>query len=180
MLCFHALISLVFAAMIQGDGSLKAAPDADLQVRIVPTSFVENGRAIDVRGPSQHFHVVVTNLSKAPVRLWRDRCSWGYYTVSFRFTDESGKTVAVKKRPRGWDSNAPDWTIVPPGGHMIFEVSFDDKIWQDAPALLPETPHGRRIKMKAVYSVEVDPQSQRRGVWTGEVSSPEEDYTIYR
>jgi hypothetical protein len=179
MRCINVLTFLAFGAMMQGDRLPKSMPDGDLQVRIVPSSFREaTGRAIELYRPSQHFHVVVTNVSKEPVRLWREWCSWGYFNVSFIATDESGKTVTMKKRPRGWDKNYPDWSIIPPGDHMIFEISLDDTTWQDAP--LPENGQTRRVRMKVVYAVPVDPETKSHGIWTGEISSPEDEYTIYR
>jgi hypothetical protein len=181
MRCINVLTFLALAAMMQGDKLPKARPDGDLQVRIVPSSFREKtGRAIELYRPSQHFHVVVTNVSKEHVRLWREWCSRGYFNVSFTVTDESGKTVTVKKRPRGWDKNYPDCSVIPPGGHMIFEISFDDTTWQGAPLPEPEMRQTRRVRMKAVYAVPVDPETKRDGIWTGEISSPEDEYTIYR
>ena len=45
-----------------------------LAVRIVPTSFQEKtGRAIELYRPSQHFHVVVTNVSDESIRLFLAR-----------------------------------------------------------------------------------------------------------
>jgi hypothetical protein len=179
MRCINVLTFLALATMMQGDRLPKAMPDGDLQVRIVPSSFREKtGPAIELYRPSQHFHVVVTNVSKEPVRLWREWCSWGYFNISFTVTDESGKTVTVKKRPRGWDHNFPDWSVVAPGGHMVFEIALDDTTWQGAQS--PKTHRTQRVRMKAVYAVPVDPETKGDGIWTGEISSPEDEYTIYR
>lgn len=52
-----------------------------LAVRIVSTKHHEKiGRTIELYQPSQHFDVVVTNVSDRPVRLWREWCRWGYFS----------------------------------------------------------------------------------------------------
>ncbi len=61
---------------------------------------------------------------------------------------------------------------------MVFEVSFDEAIWQNAP--LPDRGRSRAIKMKAVYEVPADDDTKEFGVWNGRISSPEETYTVYR
>ena len=150
-----------------------------LSIRIVPTSHRERtGRAIQLYGPGRHFHVVVTNTSRLPVRLWRDWCSWGYFNLSFAATDQAGRSFVVSKKPRGWDKNYPDWDIVPPGDHMVLEVSFDASTWENDP--MPEAGKSRTIKMKAIYEVLQDEESMKHGVWKGRISSPEETYTLYR
>jgi len=150
-----------------------------LALRIVPSRFHEKiGRAIELYGSSQHFHVVITNVSDQPVRLWREWCSWGYFSLSFVATDEDGKSVTVSKKSRAWKKNFPDATIVPPGDHMVFEVTFEDAIWQNSP--LPEQGRSRTVKLKAAYEVKGDEEAEKLAVWTGRVSSPEETYTLWR
>ena len=173
-------VACVFLAVLAVRGrAVEPQAPASLAVRIVPTRHQEKiGRTIELYQPTQHFDVVVTNVSDRPVRLWREWCSWGYFSLSFVATGEDGKSVAVRKKPRGWDRNYPDATIVNPGDHFIFEVSFDDAIWQDSP--LPEKSRSRTVRLKAEYAVEGDVQSEKLGVWTGRVSSPEARFTIWR
>jgi hypothetical protein len=176
---FVAIVGLILAWPGAGDGAAGGTPAPRVEVRIVPTKIGEKiGRAIELWRPEQHFYVVVTNVSDEPVRLWREWCSWGYFNLSFVVTDGAGEEVRVTKRPRGWDKNFPDDSIVPPGGHAVFEVSFDESVWQDAP--LPEAGKSRAVRMRAVYEVKEDDESVKHGVWTGSVSSPDETYTIYR
>ena len=140
-------------------------PEA-LVLRIVPSHFHERTRrAIVLYGSSQHFDVVITNVSDQPVRLWREWCSWGYFSLSFVATDEDGKSVAASKKLRGWDKNYPDATIVPPGDHMVFEVTFEDAIWQNSP--LPERGRSRTVKLRAEYEVKGDEKAEKLAVWTG-------------
>ena len=83
-------------AELSEDRPAEPAQVAPLAVRVVPTSYrEETGRAIQLYRPSQHFHVVVTNVSDESVRLWREWCSWGYFNLSFRVTDEEGGPVEV-------------------------------------------------------------------------------------
>jgi hypothetical protein len=165
------------AIAVPGDDPKENGPheaeSPSLSIRIVPTSHDETtGRAI--QGP---FHVVVTNVSKQPVRLWKEWCSWGYYNLSFIAAERDGKTVAVKKWRRSFFANSPDWMILPPGDHLVFDVSFAaEAVWQDAP--LPRANQPRRVLLRAVYEVTEDGMSKKFGVWTGRVASPEAVYTI--
>ena len=61
---------------------------------------------------------------------------------------------------------------------MVFDVSFGESIWQDAPS--PDPGPGRKVKIKAVYEVPADQDAKKDGVWNGRVSSPEDEYTFYR
>lgn len=159
--------------------SAPASPPAPLAVRIVPTRNTEQlGPAFELYLPEQHFHVVISNASGGPIRLWREWCSWGYFNLAFVVTDEGGRAVTVKKANRSWRKNYPDAMIVPPGGHMVLEVTFDPATWPDAP--LPERHRSKAVRMRAVYTSRPDKDATEHGVWTGEVSSGEESYTIWR
>lgn len=160
------------------DDAAREQPGPALAVRIVPSAYRERaGRSIGGR-----FHVVVTNVSKQPVRLWKEWCSWGYFNLSFVVTGEDGKTSVVKKHGRNWANNFPDWMIIPPGDHLVYEVTFDETVWEGAPARPPGRDLGQplRVKMKAIYEVPADDHAREHGVWTGRVSSPEETYAMYR
>ena len=157
-----------------------AEPPADsLAVRIVPSSTNnKGGHSITLFLPAQHFYVVITNVSKEPVRLWREWCSWGYYSLSFSVVGPDGKDILVKKKQIGWTKNFPDSTTLAPGDHLVFEVTFDQAVWPDAP--VPDKGKSREVKMKAVFAIAADDESKQHGVWVGEVSSPVASYTIYR
>ena len=128
------------------------------------------GGAITLGGPTQHFHVVVTNVSGNPIRVWREWCSGGYFTLSFQATDEAGKTTTVKKNNRGWDKNYPDGTTIPPGDHPVLEVLFDEATWQDPP--LPEQGKSRTVRLRAIFEVPADQDTKASQVWTGRTLSP--------
>jgi hypothetical protein len=76
-------------AGLSGDRSAQPPPSAPLAVRIVPTSNTEKlGPGIELYGPEQHFHVVITNASGGPIRLWREWCRWGYFNLAFVVAEE--------------------------------------------------------------------------------------------
>lgn len=167
-----------FVAAFGIAGVLAAGEPSDsISVRIVPSGSGEK-RSITLWQPEQHFHVVITNISKEPVRLWREWCSWGYYSLSFTVLDANGKETILKKAPRGWRKNFPDAMTLAPGEHMVFEVTFDQTIWPNVP--LPEKGKSHDVKMKAVFAIAADADTASHKVWTGEASSPVESYTIYR
>ena len=149
-----------------------------LAVRIVPTQYQERGGGlILLTRPSEHFHVVVTNVSGGPIRLWREWCSWGYYNLTFLVTVGADAPVVVKKQGRAWFGNWPDPETIPPGGHHVRDVTFDTVTWMDPP--LPVAGGGRTVRMKAVFEIPTEAAKQH-GVWTAKVSSPEEPYELRR
>ena len=174
----RVVICLLLAAFTASKLSAEENASDPITVRIVPTSLNEKGdRAILLSPPPQHFHVVLTNVTKEPIRLWREWCSWGYFTLFFEATDQSGKTVNIKKKPKEWNKNYPDWTIILPGNHMVFDVTFDESTWQNAPLLKAEKP--RVARLKAIYEIPENVEAREQKIWTGRVSSPEYTYTFY-
>jgi hypothetical protein len=173
-----SLVLFTLAATFLSSQSLaEEKASAPITVRIVPDRLNERDeRTIWLLPPLQHFRVVLTNVTREPVRLWQEWCSWGYFTLSFEATDQSGKTVNVRKKPRGWDRNYPDWTIIPPGDHMVFDVTFDESIWQNAP--LPKVRESRVVKLKAIFEIPDDEDAKKAKVWTGRAVSPEYTYTL--
>jgi len=176
-----SLALFTLAATFLSSQSLAEGNASDsVTVRIVPATLDERGeRVIWLLPPPRHFHVVLTNVTREPVRLWREWCSWGYYALSFEATNQSGKTVNVRKKLiEAWDRDYPDWTIIPPGDHMVFDVTFDESIWQNAPS--PKTGTYRVVKLKAIFEIPVpeDAYAKKAKVWTGRVASPEYTYII--
>lgn len=173
------LRGLLLMALAVGPLSAQEGYAVALAVRIAPTGHTEvGGRAITLFDPSQHFAVVVTNIGKKPVRLWREWCSWGYFNLYFEATDEKGARVVVRKNPREWTKNFPDWMIIPPGDHMVVDVTFDATTWGSAP--LPEPGQNRTVSLRAVYESTDGEDAKENKVWTGKVSSPECEYTLFR
>ena len=163
----------VFASLAAVSLTVATEPQSGpLAVRILPMHTDEKGnRSIELYMPSQHFYVVVTNVSRDPLKLWREWCSWGYYNLSFQTTGPGGKTILIKKKPMEWTKNYPDWTLISPGDAMVFEVSLDEETWENSP--LPARNKNRDVKLTAVFEVRPDGESKQHGVWTGKAESPE-------
>jgi hypothetical protein len=150
-----------------------------LAVRIVPTSYKEKGRpAIELRRSSEHFYVVVTNVSGEPIRLWKEWCSWGYFNLSFQVTDDAGRSVEVRKQNRDWTKNYPDMMIIPTGEHHVREINFDPTTWENPP--MTEAGRSRSVRLRAIYGIQANTETKEHGVWTGQVSSPEASYELWR
>lgn len=129
------------------------------------------------------FHVLVTNVSDKPVRLWTDRYSWGYDSLSFELLQGDGKVTPIIKKPRGWDKNFPDWLELQPGESYVLNVEFysarGQAIWENVPSAAEQANKPMLVKLRAVYEIRPDEQSQKLGVWTGKVESPVETYAIW-
>ncbi len=172
------VVLCVLAATLGFLSGPAAEPSSDpITVRIAPTSFREGAvRTIVLSGSADHFHVVITNVSGKPIRLWRNLCSWGYRCLSFEIRGPDGKTLTVEKQNRAWTKNAPVWDTIPAGDHKVFDVSWYDSTWAGVPPLTDRP--AQFLSMKAIYEVPVDKQATAHQVWTGRVTSPQATYSI--
>ncbi len=166
-------VSLV---LLLGIVAESCAGDPALFVSVaVPANNSE--RRIEYRDRATHFHVVISNVSDKPQKIWREWCSWGYYGLSFVFTDEGGKKWVAKKQPRDWTKNAPDWWTLAPRESLVLDVYFgDSETWRGFPR--PEN-GSRTITMQAVFQFEPDDESRKYGVWTGHIASKPEKVAFY-
>jgi hypothetical protein len=131
------------------------------------------------------FHVLLTNVSNEPVRVWQEYVSWGYYCLQLEIIDQDGIKHLLKKKPITFYSNAPDYVILQPGGSVVWNVNLDSKVWEDL-AWLPNDKMWN-VKVKAIYTVknEEDPKkfdyndAKTHGVWTGQAISEMYDFTLY-
>ncbi len=179
ILLVSALISVLF---VQCDGGkikygepekLTLTPNPPVEIRIIPDDSISG--TISIEGDKTHFHCSVENISNDTIRIFEDVSSWGYYNISFEFTDESGKTFRSTHAEKPWDKNSPMYQEIVPGSHMSFQIDLmtDSSIagyWKNSPLLIKGNEF--KLKMKAVYSVEISEASQRSDVWTGTIESP--------
>lgn len=105
---------------------------SDFEVTIVPTRVTEENQYI---GGSQdrHFSVIIKNISDRKITVWREWCSWGYYSVWFTIVQKNGTTFSLTKGDGAWSWNVPDATVVFPGKYIVRTVDFSDQKWSGFP-----------------------------------------------
>jgi hypothetical protein len=174
------LVSLVSALPRSVDAGLLAPVPPDRKPALSITIAVpinHNHRSIHL-GAKQPFHIVVKNTADKSVNLWREWCSWGYFNMTFEIDDGAGRVVTIKKKPRDWTKNYPDWQTLRPGDYFVIPVEFDTNVWELPMAKQPgDKP--REVRMRAVYEVNPDATSGELSVWTGAVRSAYETYAIW-
>ena len=150
----------------------------DSPISIAVAVLAQNGeRRIEYRDPTAHFHVIVSNASDKPKRIWREWCSWGYYGLTFEFTDEQGKKWVAKKKPQVWTRNFPDWWTLAAHESLVIDVYFGDlETWQDFP--LPEN-GSQTVTMQAIFDFKPDDEARKDGIWTGRIASKADKFTFY-
>jgi hypothetical protein len=126
--------------------------------------------------PPSRFYVIVSNVSNEPQRVWDEHCSWGYFALSFEFTDITGKTTTAKKRDITWTVNSPVWRSLAPQESLVLEVHYAATNWWSR---FPEPQGSRTVTMRAVFTVSPDEESRRHKVWTGRISSEDREVTIH-
>jgi len=172
-LFFVLLSSTWFSSMAQQNSAVALA------IRIDPTGGMQPGSGrISLFDASRHFSVILTNVGKSPVRLWKDWCSWGYFNLSFEMTDQNGRRVIVSRKMKVWEKNFPAWTTVAAGDQMVIDVTFDPAIWRNPPAL--EGAKERTISLRAIYESTAGKDANEHQIWTGKIASPENTYLLLR
>jgi hypothetical protein len=143
-----------------------------LTLTIVPNERHQERETINfskVYDPKLHFHVVLTNTSRAPQKLYNESCSFGFGKLSFEVVDEKGVKSTIKKKDMVvWEKNYPDWFTLNPNEQVVYDVYFLPDTWEG----LPEFYHGqasKKIKIRAIYSFDD---------WT--TYSPEYSFEIFR
>lgn len=153
------------------------AEDSPIAVSIaVPLS--ENGERI-IKYPERipHFHVIVSNVSDKPQRIFQEWNLWGYHGLSFEITDMHGKKWVAKKKPTRFNMNFPEFWTLDPHQSMVMEVFFADlDTWEGFP--LPES-GSQTVTMRAIFAFKPDDESRKLGVWTGSVVSKADKFTFY-
>ncbi|MGI4821713.1 MAG: hypothetical protein ACRYFV_10940 [Janthinobacterium lividum] len=161
----------------------KAQNQPNLTLTILPTTYASSGGA----GPTisfgrGHFHVLLTNTSAAPVTLFEEWNSWGYYGLSFELTVADGRRLQVSRKPRGWDKNFSSTFTLAPQGSYVFEVSFD-QTWTNSPRQAPHTGEPLVCRLRAIYSIAPTEEPLRPDPtvhpWAGTVSSQEQTYALW-
>ncbi len=179
MLQFVASPILVACVALTSADVREASPDSIAQSVRVSIAVPEHYGKRSI-GKDGEFHVVITNEGAAPVALWREWCSWGYFNLTFEIVDESGAPVAtINKHMRAWTKNYPDWMRIEEGDHAIRTVKlFDSETWDNA-ALFDENgePH-KTLRMRAVFSIPRDNETQEHNVWVGSCVSPIREYVV--
>ncbi len=165
----------VFALLFLSAATFAEEPNPPLELKIAVPIHHQH-RSLYT---GQQFHVLVKNVSDAPLRLWTDRYSWGYDNLSFEVIGADGSVTAVKKKLREWSKNIPDWLQLQPGDTYVLTVNFSaNEIWENPPeALAGKKP--TQFKMRAIYEIKPDDQSTKHAVWTGKLESTVETYAIW-
>jgi hypothetical protein len=158
-----AALALAVAAVAPARSAV-APPSRALAVSLAVPEHLGR-RPVQVGPRAEVFHVVVTNVSRQPVRLWREWCSWGYFNLRLE-AQVGGKTFTLAKKPRGWNKNYPDAFTLQPGEHFVIPVVLDPEVWD-----LPQRRSGP-ARLRAVYHSTPDRDADEQNVWVGAVASP--------
>ena len=176
-------LTVAIAVPARGRGILRPIPP-NTPASIPAQKGKLRPRYIDFRSKQSHFHVVVTNTSGKPQRLWETWNSWGYYNLRFEVADQKGKVLfVIKKKPRNWTVNFPSWLELESGEHFVMEVYFDKEKW-NVP-FLNKNSKGKvqQLRMRAIFEIKSDRtgfiDAEKYKIWTGKISSPFKEYHVY-
>jgi len=174
---FNAFLLMAVVLALAGMKTLSAAEEPPLAIAIA-VAHRGKDRVIEYSAPNAHFHVLITNTSDEPLRIWQEWCSWGYFGLSFECSDAEGGKWTAKKLPRRWDKNYPDYWTLAAHESLVLDVSFaDTRTWKGfrRPAGMSQ-----EITMRAILEFQPEAESQKHSVWTGRAASKADTYLLYR
>ncbi|HWY76165.1 MAG TPA: hypothetical protein VN281_11145, partial [Verrucomicrobiae bacterium] len=135
-------------------------------------------RSVEYGNRNADFHVIVSNTSDAPRRVWRESCSQGWLALTFECKDENGESWVASRKARLWTRNVPDWWTLEPHESLVMDVSFaDPETWQGFPE--PGS-SPRTVTMRAILDYKPDDEARQHSIWTGRVTSKAERIRFYR
>ena len=158
---------IFFAAFLGLAAPVVRASDSVLSIQIAVAP--ENGR-LAYMNDSSHFHVVLNNASAAPLRIWEDWNSWGYFALSFEISDDTGKHwTAAKRKEIDFTRNFPSFETIAPANSSVIDVYFGDgKTWDGFPLRKGQE---KTVHMRAIFEIVESPESKSSAVWVGRVVS---------
>jgi hypothetical protein len=174
-------IVLALTLCVAGCGRDTAPPSAgsavagDLRIAIVPASRNSFGTPLYMNAP---FALVLHNQTGAPISVWEEWCSWGWYSVSLDLTSPTGQKFKLTRGMRAWTMNGPSPFIIPPNQFYVWGVDLCDGTWEGVPTAL-FAPHSE-WKMKARFHIDRSSEAKSMSVWTGTIESEVLEFKAYK
>lgn len=113
-----------------------------------------------------NFHILLKNISDKPQKIWAETCSWGYNNLSFELL-VNDSNIIIKKVPISWYRNVPVYLILNPNEYTVFDIYITSNEWENFPKINSRT----AARLKAIYEVKENEESEKFNVWTGRVDS---------
>lgn len=138
----------------------------DIQL-IVPTSTPDGKREV-VLDRYSRIHVLLTNESGSPQRIWKDWNSWGYFNLQLDWMQGNRSYPIRRQAPESWDGDFPDFWLLEAGETLVLEVDMSTGEWSGFPDL-----YGEMIEADLVvtYQNKPDPLAKEFDVWVGKLVS---------
>jgi hypothetical protein len=154
---------VILSALVSDAARAVDAPGWQVSVA-VPESNGERSIQFD---QTAHFHVLLTNVTASPQKIWKESDSWGYAALSFELKDATGKAWTVRKKERPWRKNTPAFWTVASRETLVYDVTLADGRWEG----MPPSPREKRFTIRAIVEIKVDEKTREHGIWTGRVLS---------
>jgi hypothetical protein len=168
----YVQVTVALVLMSLGSG---ASLGADLALQVSTPNG--NEHRIEYRDSKSHFHIVLTNTSVKPLKIWADSNSWGYDALSFRLTYD-GRTFDAKRPPAIFTLNFPRAITLAAGQAQVMDVYFGDpKEWMGFELPANGETH---VSLCADFRVESSKEALEYSVWTGTISSECMRFTFVR
>jgi len=162
------ILSVLIAGLV---GSAFASDD--WSVEIVPSRVSEDAKIIDA-DPDAPFHVILTNKTAEPLRVWNESNALGCYSLIFTVKPAGeGVFPFTLQRPlQAWPAAVPEATVVEPGKSISLQVCIGKA--ESEPGKFEGFPRGYRggkATIQAQFSIRKDEFTKMKWVQPCRVSS---------
>lgn len=150
----------------------------------------EDDAGSDISNPDFHFVVIIKNVSRHPVTIWKRWCSLGAFNIQFYLDSEDGKMFSPPKLIPAcdlvltWSRNFPDPLTLAPGEIDVRDFYVGKQVtFHPGPVNAPHddtltygVPKGHKVSIHVEYLVpKADP---KQGIWTGKADSAVVDFDL--
>jgi hypothetical protein len=147
---------------------------APFSVTVVPEASDDRGLWLSMTKTSQYakpFHVVLTNTTNEPQRVFESWNGWGYKAISFELVTTDGQKVVLSRKDQDFDKNFPSTFTVLPGEHYVYTIQLTDEDWDVVPEIKFDKIEPLSVHLKVVYGLKPTRSAQSEKVWIGRVES---------
>jgi hypothetical protein len=155
--------------------SCQAETAPDLLIDVAPAHAISRGVRTDHMTSLAAIPVVMMNNSNGPLRVWSHGVSEGANNLVLQLTDDNGKVYIISNNQTFWWANSLSFEEVPPGATFVFLLDvWDNEFWKGDPSI----PKWGSFTVTARFEIPEDANSQRLGIWTGKVQSPQRSFAF--
>jgi len=166
--CYSFIVTLVFIVLSPIASKAENISKSPWALEIVSADKNELPKTNDHPiHPIKKIDVILRNISEKPQRIWKESNSWGYSVLYFEVVDEKSGKNYIRKKPKNWRKNFPEFLTIDAGQSLVYNISFMNEDWDIFSSFFKL----KNFNIQAILDIPEDSQAKQYGVWTGTAKS---------